>query len=131
MSIVMNSVSLKLLDSPGPVQGFLYRCLSMPKNQAVRTTVGLANVAALFLKFELSVDESSSVSKLLLYSSIKRLLWAGGCCDSRVGEATERKIGIPAPPAIGCRQTTSQGDNHCHLTTLFPSNALHIRVFQR
>jgi hypothetical protein len=56
-------------------------------------------MAALFLKFALSVDESS-VPVLLFCPSAKRLLWTGGCCGSRFGEATERKIGIPALTAI-------------------------------
>lgn len=72
-------------------------------------------MAALFLKFALSVDESS-FSELMLYSSVNRLLWTGDCRLSRVGEAIQRKIGIPAPPAIGPRQSISHGDNHCHLT---------------
>jgi len=62
-------------------------------------------VTVLFLKFASCVDKSS-VSELLLYPSVKRLLWAGSCCGSRVGEAIERKIGIPAPPVIEPRQST-------------------------
>lgn len=85
-------------------------------------------MATLLPNFALSVDESS-VSELLLYSSVKRSLWTGGCCGTGVGEVIERKIVIPAPPAIWSRHSTSQGDNHCHLTIPFPSNALHI--FQR
>jgi len=85
-------------------------------------------MAALFLKFAIFVDESS-FSQLLLYSSVKHLLCPGGCCGSRGDQDIEIKIGIPAPLAIGPRQSTSQGDNHCHLTVPFPSNALHI--FQR
>jgi hypothetical protein len=72
-------------------------------------------VAALFLKFAVSADKSS-FSELMLYSSVKRLLWTGDCRLSRVCEAIERKIGITAPPAIGPRQSISHGDNHCHLT---------------
>lgn len=70
---------------------------------------------ALFLKFALSVHESS-FSGLMLYSSVKRLLWTGDCRLSRVGEAIQRKIGIPALPAIGPWLSISHGDNHCHLT---------------
>ena len=69
-------------------------------------------MVALFLKFALSVVESST-SELPLC----RLLWTGDCCGPRVGEAIERKIGIPSPPAIEPRQSNSQGDNHRHLTT--------------